>query len=214
MYCCVLLCTTHKSGAGREIQQQYRLVVVRVGGSVVRVHKISFFIHESPGGGTAANVPTKIYLVLLCTTNKSGGGQATAGERWICTQQIRQQYSIRVRGSVVVVHKISFFYSRVTPRGGTATNIPTKMYCCCVLLRTTNKSGGRRATAGERCMCAHSKYSSSSILVVRVGRSVVVHIISFFIHESHPEVVLLLMYQQKCTAVYNQQERGGGRARK
>ena len=37
--------------------------------------------------------------------------------------------------------------------------------------------------------------------MVRVGGSVVgVHKISFLIHESHPGVVLILMYQQKCTA--------------
>ena len=42
-----------------------------------------------------------------------------------------------------------FFYSRVTPLGGTATNAPTKMYHC-VLLCTTNESGGRRAPAGEQ----------------------------------------------------------------
>ena len=95
MYCCVLLCTTNKSGGGRatagercmctqQVQQQYstKYIAVRVWGSVVRVHKIFFFIHESPWGGAATNVPTKMYCcVLLCTTNKSGGGRATAGEQ-------------------------------------------------------------------------------------------------------------------------------------
>ena len=62
-----------------------------------------------------------------------------------------------------------------------------------------NQQKQRRASG----VCAHSKYSSS-IVVVRVGGSVVgVQKISFFIHESHlAGEVLLLMYQQKCTAVY------------
>ena len=143
------------------------------------------------------------------------------------TQQIQQQYSIRVGGDVVVVHKISFYYSRVTSWGGTATNVPTKiycsvllcttnksgagreiqqqyindvppkMYCCCVLLCATNKSGGGRAmyvrtanTAAAACSTRRAECCTG-----------VVHKISFFVHESHPGVVLLLMYQQKCTAV-------------
>ena len=134
--------------------------------------------------------------VLLCT-HKSGAGR-----------EIQQQYSSSTsRGECCRRTQFFFFYSRVTPWGGTVTNVPIKMYWCCVLLCETNKSGGGRATAGERRrasdVCAHSKYSSSSIVVVRVGRSVVgVHKISFFIHESHSGLVLLLMYQRKCTAVY------------
>ena len=76
-----------------------------------------------------------------------------------------------------------------------------------------NQQQRRRASD----VCAHnSKYNSSSIAVVGVGRSVVgVLKFYFFIHESHSGVVLLLVYQQNVllsTAVYNQQERGGGRA--
>ena len=60
------------------------MVVVRVRGSVVLgVRTTSFIIHEShPGVVLLPNVPTKMYCcILLRTTNKSGGGRATAGER-------------------------------------------------------------------------------------------------------------------------------------
>ena len=147
----VLLCTTTKNGAGREIQQQYS--GTSRGECCRSTQNFFSYSRVTPWGGIDTNVPTKMYCccVLLCTTNKSGG-RATAGERCMCKQQIQQHSSIivvaRVGRSVAGVHTkkyLVYFYSRVTPWGGAATNVPTKMYCC-VKLCTTNKS----VAAGER----------------------------------------------------------------
>ena len=91
-----------------------------------------FYSRESPWGGTATNVPTKMYCcVLLRTTTKSDAGR-----------EIRQQCTIFI-----------FLFKSNTPGGTAATpeylivyqQKSTAVYCC-----TTNKSGGGRATAGEQ----------------------------------------------------------------
>ena len=104
---------------------------------------------------------------------------------------------VRVGGSVVGVPKKSFFIHESHPgvvllmyhQKCTAT-----AYCC---VQPT------RAAAGERCMCAQQIQQQQYSISTRRAECCtgVVHKISFFVHESHPGVVLLLMYQQKCTAV-------------
>ena len=74
----------------------------------------------------------------------SDGGRATAGERWMCTEQIQQQYGIRVGGRVVGVHKIPCFIHESHHLGWCCfTDVPTKIYWS-VLLGTTPKSGAGR----------------------------------------------------------------------
>ena len=134
-------------------QIQQRIVVVRVGGSVVGVQKISFFIHESHLAGEVLLLmyQQKCTAVYCCVqpTRAAAGERRRASD--VCAQS---KYSssivvVRVGGSVVGVHNF-LFYSRVTPWGGTTTklDIPTKIYCC-VLLCTTNENGGGRVDGGR-----------------------------------------------------------------
>ena len=60
-----------------------------------------------------------------------------------------------VGGSVVGVHKSSFFYLRVTPWGGAATKYSNKNVLLCTAVYNQLEHGGRRATAGEQ---ASNKY--------------------------------------------------------
>ena len=131
---------------------------------------------------------TYLVLVLLCITvyNQQKQRRASDGGRAMyvhTAKYCRRIVVVRVGGHVVRrVHKTSFLIHESHPGVGLLLKYQQKCtaaVCCCV---------PTRAAPGE-------KYSSS-IAVVRVGGSVVgEHNFSFFIHESHPGVVLLLMYQ-------------------
>ena len=173
MYCCcALLCTTNKSGGGRatagerwmwrqQIQQQY---IIRVGGSVVGVNKISFFIHESHPGVVLLLMYQQKCTAAHCCVQPT---RAAPGEKCSSSTVV-----VRVGRSVVGVHKISFFIHE--PHLGMVLLLMYQQKCtaavyCCV--RPTRAAAGERRRASD--VCAHSKYSSSSIVAVRVGRSVV-----------------------------------------
>ena len=174
-----------------------------------------FYSREShPGAVQLLTYPQKCTAVYCCVqpTRAAPGekqqqysGSTSRGE---CCRSSTQNFFFFIHEShPAVVLLLTMYQQKCT----------AVVYCC---VQTTRAAAGERRRASD--VCGHSKYSSSSIVVVRVGRSVVVHKISFFIHESHPGVVPLLMYRQKCTAVYcrvqptraPRRTSDGGRARK
>ena len=126
--------------------------MLRVGGSVVGVRRIPFLIHESHPGVvlliTYQQNCTALYRCVQPTRRAAAGERRRASG--VCAHS---KYSSRiivgvVGGSVVGVHKSSFFYLRVTPWGGAATKYSNKNVLLCTAVY--NQEERRRASDGRR----------------------------------------------------------------